>query len=634
MLHRRLLLLLLLALVPSARAITPDQELRRLNLRQETARSKPWTDGYWLRLVYYEKNLFGRYRSPSVDPAFFLSRWGNISPRLEFEAALDGLFYEGPADDSPECRFPERYRWLRQKLGLDPQEFPPRECRKFEDWKAGLDPESVSLVFAAGSLNAPSAVYGAAFLRLHKRGAAGAGLQDPTIGYAPAADRKSGALFAVKGLLGAYPGQFSTIPYELKVWEYSGMADRDLWEFPLSLTVEETDRLLRHCWELGHASFPYKFVSRNSSRQLLPLLDIVRPELNLSRRFHLWVFPSDAVKAVIAAFPAAPAAWRPSLWKTVDWERAQLSAIDRARVLGVARGDEGPPLKKIETLPAARRAAILATAGDYLNWRFYSGQIGKLQLESRTDPLLAALAQTGSTAVFSGAPARPEPVAAGHESLRLGAGLVSTAHGPVYEFRGRLALQDALDDPAGYLPDSALETGSIRLRYDRKYDRFYIKEGLLAHVLSLNPWDDWVRRPSWEFSAGLEQADEAGRQSGKAAVWAMNAAAGLAAEVRMRVRQVWYVMAQADSAFGPALDGDWRLGAGLKAGVLAESGPVRVQAEARYISYALGDTRPLWAGTLAASLRLAKDSSARAEYSWRGKVKEGGVYFHRFLFAP
>ncbi len=627
-------LFLLLLLAAPASAITPDQELRRLSLRQTARKSAAWNDGYWLRLVYYKKNLVGRWRSPSVNPAFFLSRWGNISPRLELEAAVDGLFYEGPPDDSPECRFPERYRWLREKLGIDPQEFPPRECRKFEEWKAGIDPESVSLLFAAGYLNNPSTLYGHTFLRLRKRGAAGADLLDYTLNYAATADAENGIFFALKGLIGAYPGQFSTIPYYLKIQEYHNIENRDLWEFPLSLKSEEIERLLRHCWELGRASFPYLFFTRNCSWQLIPLLDIVKPELKLAQRFSFWVIPSDTAMAIIEASPAAPPLWRPSLWKNVDWKRSQLSADERARVLELARGNQAAAVKKLEGLSEVRRAAVLETAVDYLSWRFYARRIGKLELDTLTDPLLAVRAQLGQQDTFTGGPKRPESIEAGHESLRLGAGLVSTAHGPAYELRGRFALQDLLDDPSGYLPDAALEMGSLRLRYDQKYNRVYLKEGRLAHVLSLNPWDDWVRRPSWEISAGVEQADEAASQSGKAAVWAMNAATGLAAEVSLPVRQVWYVMAQTDGDFGPALDRSWRLGAGLKAGVLAESGPVRVLAEARYIGYALGDTRPLWAGSLAGSLRLAKNSSARIEYSWRGKVKEGGLYFHRFLFAP
>ena len=629
----RFLLALLLLLPSLARAVTPEQELRRLALRQSAAEA--WKDPYWLKLLYYEKNLAGGYHSPSVNPNFFMAKWGRISPRLELEAAVDGLFFEGrDANLSPECRFPERYRWLRGKLGLDPAEFPRRACTDFEDWKAGLDVESVSLIFAAGYLNNPSTLYGHTFLRLHKRGAAGADLLDYTINYAATTDTQSGLFFAIKGLVGAYPGQFSTIPYYLKIQEYHNLENRDLWEFPLSLKPEEIDRLLRHGWELGKASFPYLFFTRNCSWQLMPLLDIVKPVMDLSRRFRLWVIPSDTAKAVISASPPAVPGWRPSLWKTVEWKRSQLSEAAKRSVLELARGDQEAELKRLENSNPVGKAAVLETAVDYLSWRFYAGRIGKTELDGRTDPLLAVRAPLGRQDTFAGAPGRPEAVTSAHESLRLGAGLVSLKHGPAYELQGRFALQDLLDDPSGYLPDAALEMGGLRLRYDEKYNRLFFKEARLARVISLNPWDDWVRRPSWEINAGLEQADEAGRQSGRAAVWAMNAGSGLAAEVAGPLRQVWYLMAEADSAFGPALNTNWRAGAGLKAGLLAERGVFRLLAEARYISYALGDTRPLWAGTAAASCKLAANSSARLEYSWRGKVKEAGIYFHQFVFPP
>ncbi|MEI7482064.1 MAG: DUF4105 domain-containing protein [Elusimicrobiota bacterium] len=627
-------LFLILLLTPSVRALAPEKELQRLTLRQSALKAAAWTDPYWLRLLYYEKNLLGGYRSPSVNNNFFLSKWGNISPKLELEAAVDGLFFEGPDDDSPECRFPERYRWLRAKLAVKDSDSPLKVCSSFEDWKAGLDTESVSLLFAAGYLNNPSTLYGHTFLRLHKRGAVGADLLDYTINYAATADAENGFLFAIKGLVGAYPGQFSTIPYYLKIQEYHNIENRDLWEFPLSLTSEEIDRLLRHGWELGKAAFPYLFFTRNCSWQLMPLLDIVKPELDLSRRFHIWVIPSDTAKAALRASPSSAPGWRPSLWKIVEWKRGQLSPGEKASVLELARGDQSAELEKLRASLPSRKAAVLEAAVDYLSWRFYARRIGKIELDNRTDPLLAERAPLGQQFTFFGGPERPASILEAHESLRLGAGLVSLKNGPAYEVRGRFAVQDLLDDPTGYLPDAVLEMGSFRLRHEPRYNRLYMKEGRLAKVMSLNPWDDWVRRPSWEISAGIEQADETGRQSGRAAVWAMNAGSGLAVEFQLPLRQVWYVLAEADSAFGPALDANWRAGAGLKAGVLAETGRLRSLIEARYISYAFGDTRPLWAGSAAVSLNLAKNSSARLEYAWRGKVQECGVYFHQYLFAP
>ncbi len=627
-------LFLLLLPGPRASALAPERELLRLSARQAAVKTEAWKDPYWLKLLYYEKNLLGNYRSPSVNPDFFLSKWGNINPRLELEAEVDGLFFEGPDDDSPECRFPERYLRLRALLGLKPETLPPPQCPSFEEWKAGLDTESVSLLFAAGYLNNPSTLYGHTFLRLHKRGAAGADLLDYTVNYAATADAESGLFFALKGLVGAYPGQFSTIPYYLKIQEYHNIENRDLWEFPLDLKPEEIDRLLRHGWELGKAAFPYKFFTRNCSWQLLPLLDIAKPGLDLSRRFHFWVIPSDTAKAVITASPPSAPGWRPSLWKTVDWKRSQLTVPEKASVLELARGNQAAELENLKTAPPRAKAAVLEAATDYLSWRFYARRIGKAELDSRTDPLLAARSALGRQETFTGAPRRPASILDAHESLRLGAGLVGLKNGPAYEVRARFALQDLLDDPEGYLPDAVLEMGSFRLRGEPRYNRLYLQEGRLARVMSLNPWDDWVRRQSWEISAGVEQAAETGRQSGRAAVWAMNAGSGLAVEVRAPLRQVWYLLAEADSAFGPALEANWRAGAGLKTGLLAGTGPLRALIEARYIGYAIGDTRPLWAGSAAASLRLGRNSAAKLEYAWRGKVKEAGIYFYQFVLAP
>lgn len=630
----RFLLFLLLAIPAPARAITPGQEMQRLTLRQTAVKAEVWNNSYWLKLLYYEKTLFGRYRSISRNPQFFLAKWGNISPRLELEAALDGLFFEGTPDESPECRFPERYRWLRERFRIPVSAFPLPGCKSYEEWKAGLEPESVSLLFAAGYLNNPSTLYGHTFLRLHKRGAAGADLLDYTINYAATADAEGGIFFALKGLVGAYPGQFSTIPYYLKIQEYHNLENRDLWEFPLGLTPEEIDRLLRHSWELGKASFPYLFFTRNCSWQLMPLLDIVKPELKLAQRFHLWVIPSDTAKAVLSGTTEAAPVWRPSLWKTVEWKRSQLSESEKVSVLELARGDQASELQKLEAKGPEHKAAVLEAAADYLSWRFYARRITKSELDARTDPVLAARAPLGAQFTFTGGPVQPPSLVGAHDSLRLGGGLVSMKKGSAYELQGRFAAQDLLDAPEGYLPDAALEMGAFRLRYEKNYNRFYVKEARLAHIVSLNAWDDWVRRPSWEISAGVEQAPETGVQSGRAAVWAMSAGTGVAVESEGLMRQLWYAMAVADSAFGPALNANWRFGAGLKLGVLAENGPLRLLAEARYLGYLTGDTRPLWAGTAAASWRLARNSSARLEYSWRGEVKEAGIYFHQFIFPP
>ncbi|OGS06651.1 MAG: hypothetical protein A2270_01350 [Elusimicrobia bacterium RIFOXYA12_FULL_51_18] len=632
---RLLFCLLLLNVSASAQSLPSEQESLRVRLRAEAGEVQLWKNPYWLRLLYYEKSLFGGYRSPSVDPAFFLSPKGRSNPEAELASAIDGFFVSGTDDDSPECRFPERYRWLREKLRPLEKTAPPRICKSFEDWKAAIDPESVSLLFAAGYLNNPSTLYGHTFLRIHKRGANGADLLDYTLNYAATTDEEGGVLFALRGLIGAYPGRFSTVPYYLKIQEYHNLENRDLWEFPLGLSKDAIDRLMRHAWELGKAAFPYYFFTRNCSWQLMPLLDIAEPSLNLASRFHLWVIPSDTARAAVDATGAAVRpVWRPSLWKTVEWKRALLSPRELELAARLARGRQSEAFKELGDMPPIRQAAALEAAADYLSWRFYARRIVKTELEERSGPVLAARAALGAQDTFSGTPLKTLSIRSGHESMRVGLGAIDAVHGPLTEFQWRFAMQDLLDCPDGYLPDAALEMGALKIRYDKRYNRTYFKEAKLAHVLSLNPWDDWVRRQSWEITAGIEQAEEKGRQRGTSAIWSMNAGAGAAVETHLFSRQLWYVLAVADTGFGDALDKMWRAGAGPKAGVLAGAGPLRALFEVRYLSYAFGDTAPLWTGTAAASLKLSRDSALRLEYSWRGHVKETGLVYQRFFFPP
>ena len=626
------LILLLTPLYSSAAA--PEQELWRLAIRQAAVKAEIWNSPSWLKLMYYERSFFGHYKSDSEDPEFFLAKWGNISPRLELEASIDGFFYEGEPDDSPECRFPERYRWLRETLKIPDSMSPPARCRKFEDWKAALDPEAASLVFIAGDLEGPADLFGNTLLRLRKRGADGDGKLDHAVTFAPVREEPP-LLRTVTGIFSGKEGKFSVLPYSARLNAYPGVANRDLWEFPLYMTQAELDRLLRHLWELNSASLRWRPVTRNASLQLLQLLDEARPGTDAAPRFHAWVLPLDTVRTALKKTVAALPEWRPALWKTISWKREQLYMGETDSAFELVRGDQAAALTRLAEINPWHEAAVLEVASDYLDWNYYSRRIGDAGLDYIGTPIRAARTSLHRQAVFTGKPDQPASPLETHDSLRVGAGIVSLKkNGQAYEFQGRIAAQDLLDDPGGYMPDSALETGAVRLRYGRRYNRLYVQDARLVHLLSLVPWDDWTRRPSRELSAGVEQAPEAGRQSGRAAVWDMNGGYGLTAEVDGELRQLWYAMAVADSSFGPVLTSNWRAGAGVKAGVLAENGPLRLTCEGRYLGYAFGDTRALWAGTAGASYSIARNSSARAEYSWRGKAREFGLYFHQFFSAP
>ena len=349
------------ALAPSVSfAITPERELQRLAIRQAAVKLKAWENQHWIDLLYYDKPLLGRYRSSAQDPRFFLAKWGAISPRLELEAAIDGFFYEGEPGNGPECRFPERYSWLREKFRLPVSALPQPRCAAFEEWKAGFAAETASLVFAPGDLKHSAAFHGDLFLRL--KGPAGQE-RDAVIGCTAPAAGEGAFLSVLKAAAGAHSCSFSALPWSGARRAYAGLDDRDQWEFPLALDEEEKARLLNHLWELQNTSFSWRPFTRNSAWRLLKLLDAARPTSRGSARFHAWVLPLDAVRAAIPDAAGAAAVWRPALWKTVTWKREQLYIGEASSAYELVRGDQAAALKKLEETNAWHRAAILDRGG-------------------------------------------------------------------------------------------------------------------------------------------------------------------------------------------------------------------------------------------------------------------------------
>lgn len=98
--------------------------------------------------------------------------------------------------------------------------------------------------------------------------------------------------------MGGYPGLFALVPYREKLAEYSRLENRDLWEYKLNLTPEETGRMVEHVWELKQVRFDYYFFDENCSFRLLELMEIARPGIELTEQFPLTAIPTDTVRAV------------------------------------------------------------------------------------------------------------------------------------------------------------------------------------------------------------------------------------------------------------------------------------------------------------------------------------------------
>lgn len=251
----------------------------------------------WLRLLHYEPKLVlsGRLRSAVVSPDFFLAPDGASNPDSELAATLDALYLPpGPDPDShAQCRFPARYLWLKQHFDLRGE--PTVACHQYNEFSSGNKIDSVSLVLATGYLNNPASFYGHTLLKFNAEGQS-TGLLDESLNYGAIIPGDPNPLaYVVKGIFGGYEGGFTHIRYYFHNHNYGENELRDLWEYELNLTSEESAFVAAHAWEMIGKRYDYYFLRRNCGYRIGKLLEIV-PRLEVVPDNYVYTIPQALVQ--------------------------------------------------------------------------------------------------------------------------------------------------------------------------------------------------------------------------------------------------------------------------------------------------------------------------------------------------
>lgn len=585
----------------AARAAADASYLAELVARSRELRLAEATQ--WRRLLHYHESWFRIGPHSSADePGFFLAPDGGRDAQAELEATLASFFAPPPADPGREpaqCRFLARRHWLAEQLRFDPLRLPPASCPRFEAWLAELDPSGISFVFPEAFLNDPASMFGHTLLRLDT--AAGGGRHDLiswAINFSGATGNDGGALYVVKGLFGFYPGYYGIGPYYEKVKEYGDWESRDIWEYRLALTPAEIDFLLMHLWELQGVRFDYYYFDENCSWQLLGLLEVARPSLDLSERFPLWVIPADSLRAAVQeAGLIGEVVYRPSATTQLRDAVRQLSGeeIDLAR--RVSNGELAPDAEELAALAPARRAAVLTVAYDRLRLQLFAKDVERDATAGRARAILIARSRID----VQGSPFAPvpKPRVAPHEAH--GSARVALRGGWADErgfvdFRARPSLQDWLDPQGGYTRGAGVQFLDTTLRWYPEREQVRLYELVALGLQSLTTWDPLFRPVSWRFDTGIRtrlQPENGQNDLDPEGVWRTHAGVGLAFALPRDA--TLYGFAEATLDAGPTLADDYALGPGAAIGVLAGNGDDRYRAHvyAQVTRFALGD-RTTW----------------------------------------
>lgn len=414
-------------------------------------------DPYWIALGHYERGKLGGWRSYVDDERFFLADNGESHPDAELAATLKAL-YASPSlgDKHAQCVYPARTRWLRQQLQLD--DLPQPQCGEYDNWYRDINPHSAVLVFPAAYLNSPSSMFGHTLLRIDQADVTSnnTALLSYALNFGAYIEGMDNSiLYAWKGLMGGYPGLFALVPYREKLAEYSRLENRDLWEYKLNLTPEETGRMVEHVWELKQVRFDYYFFDENCSFRLLELMEIARPGIELTEQFPLTAIPTDTVRAVKNAGLIERIDYRPSREKELLARAEPLDHAERDWAKRLADDDSLLDAPDFKALPMPRQALIQDAAFRLVRYRA-TGQARDSGIASRSYNLLRAINRNPPPDLQVERPGQPED---GHESRTWQFGVGSRDDRAFAEYGLRMAYHDLADNAYGFPLGAQIEIG-------------------------------------------------------------------------------------------------------------------------------------------------------------------------------
>jgi len=526
---------------------------------ERAAQQKLDQDITWLRLMYADK----QGQSEVSYAGYFLSPNGQVDLKQELQANIQALFQPAAPNQSLRCRFPARSQWLMQQLHISEQQLPVVTCPELDDWIGQIKPYKATLIYATDFMGNPSSMFGHTLLRLDPQDQKQLNLVSYAVNYAATVTEGEGWSFAWNGLTGQYPGEYSLMPYYRKVKEYGDLESRDLWEYELSLTPDETRFLVQHIWEMKHVSFPYYFVSDNCAYRLLGLIDLVRPALNLKQQFKVAAIPVETIKAIERQGLVKETIYRPAL-ETQLLSQARQHGKSLAKVAHqVAFAEPIEMSRQMEAYQDLDKAKILEMAYDDLYLQFIGRKVEPVFAQPRLRQLLSMRSEIDLEKQRQ-QPQRPkvDPTQA-HDARHFLVNMGELQGEKFVELGHRQAYHDLIDPQGGFRTGTQLLfwDGSIQYRDDElKLEHFDV-----LSVNSYNPITPFKMPLSWGFNFGWKQ--EALEQNGQFSEQEQHGIANLQVQMGYSYanparEHLCYMQLQNHIQAGKALDQGWRVGMG------------------------------------------------------------------------
>ena len=570
----------------------------------------------WVNMLhYYPPDLsFGAdsedWKSKVLDDDYFFSPEGKYNREKEWVASINAFqipsaIFSTAENPHAQCRFPARFRLVKALLSdIDISlTFPDIKCPGYQQWRKKVNGQRATLVFASSYLNSPSSMFGHTFLRFDADDVSdNSEWLSYALNFGAVVEKDDNSmLYAYKGLVGGYSGYFAMMPYYQKIKEYSKMENRSLWEYPLNLSPAEVDILLAHVWELRDVAFTYFFFDENCSYRLLELIEVAKPDVELTESFRAHAIPIDTVRMLDTNGLLSKSVYRASASEKLLFNAQRLSKHEIKRVKALAEGRLAP--EEVNSL------LILNVAYQYLQLTSVKKQRTPA-LAKRQFGLLTAINKRSKTKTDYTPTKPPRPTAPqnSHRSQMVAFRTGTIENNAFVDIEFRASYHDLLDPIDGYLKGGSINIGRVVFR---QYENSALD---LQHVdfidiNSLSPQNELHQPTTWRVNVGIDRIYSADDD------WLtlqLNGGAGVSIEPYDDL--LIYGLAEARTEY--ALDGSALVdtGLGVRGGIMAYGRIGTASIELSTMAYSRGSTRVKL--TAAQNIDLGKNSGIRVSYQY------------------
>ncbi|RZF21267.1 DUF4105 domain-containing protein [Halobacteriovorax vibrionivorans] len=470
----------------------------------------------FLSLMRYQKTLFGGYQSAVKSKEYFLAKDGMTNPTSELNASIREITSPPIKDMNkhPKCLFPARVKFLKKYKKI-PSSINLKDCEVYQAFVKKLSVDSVSLIFSSYFIEKPASTFGHTFLRLRSKTSIKQNndLLDYGVDFSAQVDTVNPIVYGYKGITGGFKGEFTLMPYYVKVKEYNDMESRDLWDYELNLSDNEVDYFQAHLYEMNRAYFDYYYLSENCSYHILAFLDAIKPEWKLLEELGIAVPPVDTVYAlykndeIIRNVKFRPASYTKINLNIKNMDKYQSSLfqnlINKRYQLSEIKNNESD-IFVLDTynLYVDFENAEVDTTTTLANKEKLEYRKQKFQINKARSKLTARPKQISYQEVYDKAPHK------GHLTGRFDIRNNVDTNGDYLQIGWRGALHDKLDTPNGFLPMSTTELFSLEFTYNKYQDQqFRLSEVRLANIEAYRPVRSFANNISFQLEVGYKERE-------------------------------------------------------------------------------------------------------------------------------